>query len=88
MLRFRSRVGLWLIRIAIAVPLVLAIGWPIFEWGNCTLGLTHAGTCSYFPYWVGEFALIAIIAAYVIGLYISPFVVLVGVIFEGVARYR
>ncbi len=83
---FRSRNALWLIRLAILVPLILALGWPIFELGGCTLGLTHRGDCAQFPGWIGEWALMGVFGAYIIGLFVTPAVVLIAVILEVFAR--
>ena len=84
---FRNRIGLWLIRLAVLVPLFLSIGYFVFEAGGCTLGLTHRGDCSYIPVEVGEIALISFISAYVIALFVSPFLAGVGIVMELCQRY-
>ena len=88
MLRFRSRPALWLVRIAVALPVVLLLGWPVFEFGDCSLGMAHAGTCEHIPNWIGNLAIIAVVAAYAVGLYVSPGLIVVGVVLEILARRR
>ena len=83
---FRSRFALWLIRLSLAVPFILVLGWPIFEMGGCTLGLTHRGGCAHIPDWFGEWALMGAFGAYIIGLFVTPILVLVGVLIEIFAR--
>ena len=88
MVIFRSRAGLWLIRLAILVPGVLMTGFLVFEFGGCTIGLTHQGTCARIPIWLGEIGIAAALTGLMLSFYVTPLVFLLGVVLEYFARSK
>jgi len=88
MLRFRSRIALWLLRAAIALPVMMVLGGAVFELGDCVIGLTQRGGCAYLPDWLGEVAMFAALAGYVLSLYLAPVLIIVGALMEFLARQR
>ena len=85
---FHSRTALWIIRIAVLIPAVLSLGGLVFELGDCTIGLTHRGDCAHIPWAVGDLALLALLAGYLFGLYLSPVLIVVGLLQEFLTRRR
>ncbi|MEM6623322.1 MAG: hypothetical protein AAF674_13910 [Pseudomonadota bacterium] len=83
---FKSRFGLWCMRLAILVPGVLALGLPVFEFGGCSLGFTDFGGCRRIPDAVGEIALVLGLVGVYLTVYLSPVMVVGGAIAEWLAR--
>lgn len=86
--QFLSRTGLWLIRVAVAVPAILMIGWPIWELAECGYGDPHVGACTGIPDGLGNVALLAFIAAFYFGLFVSPVLIGAGGLLEWLARRK
>lgn len=85
---FQSRFALWCIRLGIAVPGVLTIGLVVFQIGGCKIGLTQFGGCSRLPDSVGEWALIIGLIGMYLTFYLTPVMVVGGLIAEWMARRR
>ena len=85
-MRFVSRLALWMLRLAFAIPLILMMGFVVFEAGGCTLGLTHRGTCAHIPRELGEFGFMAGVAGGIGAVFVSPVVIVIGVVLEVIVR--
>ena len=86
--RFHSRMALWTIRFAVIVPAVLSLGWIVFEWGDCAIGLTQRGECAHVPQALGDVALLALLAGYLYALYLTPVLIVIGLVLEYLARRK
>jgi len=88
MLRFRSRIALWILRAALVLALMFLLGELVFEAGGCTIGLTQQGSCTHIPTWIGDIALFTTVAGYVLSLYVAPVLIIVAGCMEFLARQR
>lgn len=84
---FRSRIGLWSIRLGILVPALMAGGLPLFDLSGCVLGLNHPGGCSYIPDAVGDGLLIIGVLGVYASISVTPVMVVSGLVLEMLARH-